>query len=210
MSDQHEPQQENTVRREVPLAPSVSLRKSPQASVVAYQGVMPRWDWGLFMACGARLVGQVQAGRQLSIWFNAVVRGDVNTITIGHETNIQDQAIVHGTYERFATTIGNQVSIGHSAVIHGCCIEDRVLVGMGAVIMDGAHVGFGSVIGAGAVVTQGQRIAPRSLVVGAPAVVKRTLTEEESAALTGAYARYLFYVSGFDYPDTAAAPTYGP
>ena len=171
------------------------------ASIVGYQGVRPVWDWGLFMACGARLVGQVTAGRQLSIWFNAVVRGDVNAITIGDETNIQDNAVIHGTYKKHATTLGNRVSIGHSAVIHGCTIEDRVLVGMGAVIMDGCHVGTGSVIGAGAVVTQGQQIPPRSLVVGAPATVKRTLSQDESDAMTNAYQRYLFYVSGFDYSD---------
>lgn len=185
-----------------PLDPSVLARLSPQSSIVSYTGHAPAWQWGLFMACGARLVGHVRAGRQLSIWFNAVVRGDVNAITIGDETNIQDNAIVHGTFERFATSIGNQVSIGHAAVIHGCTIEDRVLIGMGAVVMDGARVGTGSVVGAGSVVTQGQIVPPYSLVVGAPAQVKRTLSHKESLAMTAAYTRYLFYVSGFSYPDT--------
>jgi carbonic anhydrase/acetyltransferase-like protein (isoleucine patch superfamily) len=174
---------------------------SPFASVLAYQGVRPVHGPGLFLACGARLVGDVRAGKQLSVWFNAVVRGDVNRITIGDQTNIQDNAVVHGTYERFATIIGNQVSIGHSAAIHGCDIEDRVLIGMGAVIMDGARIGQGSVIAAGAIVTQGQKIPPLSLVMGAPAVIKRVLSQEESDQLTAAYSRYLFYVSGFDYPD---------
>jgi gamma-carbonic anhydrase len=184
------------------LDPEILARISQHASIVSYRNQRPVHGHRLFMACGARLVGNVTCGNQVSIWFNAVVRGDVNSITIGDQTNIQDNAVIHGTYERYSTTIGSQVSIGHGATVHGAVIKDRVLIGMQAVIMDGASIGEGSVIGAGAVVRQGHDIPPYSLVVGAPATVKRTLTAAESDAYTAAYLRYLFYVSGFDYPDT--------
>lgn len=184
------------------LDPEILARKSVQASIVRYRNRSPAYGNRLFLACGARLIGNVTCGEQVSIWFNAVVRGDVNSITIGDQTNIQDNAVIHGTYERYSTTIGAQVSIGHGATVHGAIIGDRVLIGMQAVIMDGASIGKGSVIGAGAVVRQGQEIPPNSLVVGAPATIKRTLSASESDDLTAAFRRYLFYVSGFDYPDT--------
>lgn len=122
-----------------------------------------------FLAETAVLIGQVTMGDDCSIWYNAVVRGDVNSITIGNQTNIQDGAVIHGTFERFATTIGSRVSIGHNAMVHGCTLEDRVLIGMGAIVMDGAVVGTGSVVAAGAVVLQGTRIEPGMLYAGVPA-----------------------------------------
>lgn len=179
----------------------VKVKQSPQSSIVSYRGVAPHFGDGLFLACGARLIGDCQIGQNLSVWFNAVVRGDVNSIRIGNDSNIQDAAVVHGTFQKYSTTIGNRVSIGHGAVIHGCTIEDEVLIGMRATIMDGAVIGKGSVVGAGAVVTSGEIIPPYSLVVGMPAKVKRTLGTEESRELTGAYKRYLEYVLGFSYPE---------
>lgn len=184
------------------LDSNIFARLSPNSSIVPYHGVRPTHGHGLFMACGARLIGQCHLGMRVSLWFGAIVRGDVNAISIGDETNIQDGAVIHGTYEKFSTHIGSRVSIGHNAIVHGATIEDRVLIGMGAVIMDGARVGAGSVIGAGAIVRQGQEIPPNSLVVGAPASVKRRLSEDESLQFTAAFERYLFYVLGYDYPDT--------
>ncbi len=173
---------------------------SEQSSILPYHGVWPEVGQCLFMACGSRLVGDACLGSRVSIWFNAVVRGDVNRVTIGDECNIQDGAVVHCTYQKWATHIGDRVSIGHGAVVHGCTLADDVLVGMGAVVMDGAVVGAGSVVGARALVTQGQEIPPRSLVVGSPARVVRTLTPEESAGYGDTYKRYLQYVEGFSYP----------
>jgi carbonic anhydrase/acetyltransferase-like protein (isoleucine patch superfamily) len=170
---------------------------SAQASVVAYSGASPQACPGLFMACGSRLIGAASLGYDVSIWFNAIVRADVNTITIGDACNIQDSAIIHCTYQKFATDIGHRVSIGHAAVVHGCTIEDDVLVGMGATIMDGAVVGAGSVVGAHALVTQGQQIPPRSLVMGAPARCVRELTDQELQSFGDTHKRYLRYREGY-------------
>ena len=115
------------------------------------------------------MVGQVEMGDNCSVWFNAVVRGDVNTIKIGNNTNIQDGAVIHCTYQRFSTIIGNNVSIAHNAIVHGCVVEDNVLIGMGAIVMDNAVVGEGSIIAAGAVVLTGTKIEPGSIYAGIPA-----------------------------------------
>lgn len=178
---------------------------SSQASVVSFKGTCPRVQPGLFMACGSRLIGAATLGKDVSLWFNAVVRADVNEIVIGDACNIQDGAIVHGTYERFATHIGNRVSVGHGAIVHGCTIEDDVLIGMGATIMDGAVVGKGSVIGAHALVTQGQKIPAGSLVMGSPARCARPLSEDELRAFGATHRRYLDYRKGFAYPDALPA-----
>lgn len=174
-------------------------RISKNASILGYSGYFPKYENGLFMACGARLVGRATLGHDVSLWFQTVVRADVHEISIGDETNIQDGAIVHCTYERHATHIGSRVSIGHAAVIHGCTIEDDVLVGMGALIMDGVRVGKGSVIGAGTLVTERTVIPEKSLVVGRPGRVIRTLSDEESSAYTKTYLRYLNYVLGYEF-----------
>ncbi len=114
----------------------------------------PQYDESCFIAENATLVGDVTMGRSCSVWFNAVIRGDVNAISIGDETNIQDGAVIHCTYEKAATTIGNGVSIGHRAIVHGCTIEDHVLIGMGAIVMDHARVQEHCIIAAGAVVLE--------------------------------------------------------
>ncbi len=119
-------------------------------------------------------MGSVELGEYSSVWYNAVIRGDINYIKIGRETNIQDNCVLHVTHE-LPVIVGDRVTVGHGAVVHGCVIEDDCLVGMGSVILDGAHVGKGSVIAAGAVVRERMRIPPHSLVTGVPAEVKRTL-----------------------------------
>lgn len=129
-----------------------------------------------FIAAGAQIIGSVEIGELSSVWYNAVIRGDINYIKIGKETNVQDNCVMHVTHE-LPVIVGDRVTIGHGAVVHGCVIEDDCLIGMGAVILDGAHVGAGSVIAAGAVIRERMEIPPRSLVMGVPGQIKRTLDE---------------------------------
>ena len=142
----------------------------------------PKLGKGVYIAKGAVVLGDVSLGNYSSVWYNAVVRGDINYIRIGHHTNIQDNAVLH-LADDFPCVLGNYVTVGHSAIVHACKVGDEVLVGMGAVILDGAVIGKQSIIGAKALVTQGSRIPPGSLVLGAPAKVVRALTREERLGL---------------------------
>ncbi len=139
------------------------------AIVRKVQNIAPKMGNDCFLADNAVVVGEVVMGDRCTVWFNAVVRGDVHSITIGDDTNIQDGAIIHATYKTASTTIGSKVSIAHNAIVHGCVIEDRVLVGMGAIIMDHAHIGEGAVIAAGAVVLPGTIVPPGKIYGGTPA-----------------------------------------
>jgi carbonic anhydrase/acetyltransferase-like protein (isoleucine patch superfamily) len=128
----------------------------------------------LFVACNATIIGNITFGKEVGIWFGAVIRADKDRISIGDRSNIQDNCIVH-TSKGYPVTLGSEVSVGHGAILHGCTIQDHVLVGMGAVILNGARIGNGSIIGAGAVVTEGTDIPPNSVVVGVPGkIVKQT------------------------------------
>jgi len=151
-----------------------------------------------FIAENAVIVGDVIMGSQCSVWFHAVVRGDVNSIRIGDCVNIQDGAIIHCTYERAATQIGNRVSIGHRALVHGCTLEDDVLVGMGAIVMDHAHVQSGSIIAAGAVVLENSIVESGWIWAGVPAKpvkkVPAALTEGEIKRIAD---NYIMYASWF-------------
>jgi carbonic anhydrase/acetyltransferase-like protein (isoleucine patch superfamily) len=160
---------------------------------VAYDGRTPRIDPSAYLVASAVVVGDVTIGPQSSVWFHAVVRGDIEPIRIGARTNVQDNATLHVVGGRFATTLGDGVTVGHNAVVHGCTIEDGALVGMGAIVLDGALVGRESLVGAGAVVAPGTRVPPRSLVLGSPARVVRALTEDELARLHAAAANYVEY-----------------
>ena len=156
-----------------------------------FLGSHPQHDASNFIAPSADVIGDVRLGRGASVWFNATVRGDVNWIEIGEASNVQDGAVVHVTGGTSPTRIGARVTVGHSAVVHGCTIEDDVLIGMGAVILDEAVIGRESIVGARALVTSRVQIPPRSLVLGAPAKAVRALTDEEVARI-GRYAeRYL-------------------
>jgi len=157
--------------------------------IYPYRGVFPKVDPSVFLAPGALLIGEVEIGENSSVWYNTVVRADVQRVVIGKYSNIQDCSVVHedsgrgtGNPEGTATIVGDYVTVGHNAILHACTLEDYCLVGMGAVVMDAAVVGKGSVIGAGALVTKGMHIPPFSLVVGAPAKVIRTLEEEPALA----------------------------
>src|SRR5882762_6131515 len=145
---------------------------------------------GVYIAKGAVVFGDVTIGDHSSIWYNAVLRGDINRIVIGHHTNIQDNAILH-LADDFPCLVGNYVTVGHSAIVHACTVGDEVLVGMGSTILDGAVIGEQSLIGANALVTQGTQIPPRSLVLGSPARVVRQLTSEERSKLKGMAEKYV-------------------
>ncbi|HEY4417126.1 MAG TPA: gamma carbonic anhydrase family protein [Verrucomicrobiae bacterium] len=142
----------------------------------------PKLGKNVFIAQTATVIGDVTLGAHSSVWYGAVLRGDINRIVIGHHTNVQDNAVLH-LADNFPCVLGNWVTVGHSAIVHACKVGDEVLVGMGAVILDGAIVGKQSLIGAKALVTQGMKIPPGSLVLGAPAKVVRKLTKEERAGL---------------------------
>jgi gamma-carbonic anhydrase len=148
-------------------------------------------DASVFIAEGAWVIGDVTLGRDSSVWFNAVLRGDVHSIRIGERTNVQDGAVLHGTFGKYSVIVADDVTIGHRAVVHGCTVQSACLIGMGAVVLDQAEIGAHSIVGAGAVVLEGTRVPSGSLVAGVPARVKRSLTEEERQALIQRAARYV-------------------
>ena len=170
------------------------------AVILPVKGINPQFGENCFLAPNATVVGDVIMGKDCSIWFNAVVRGDVNSIRIGHRVNIQDGAVLHCTYQRAALTIGDDVSIGHNAIVHGCTIHEKVLVGMGAIVMDHVIVGSGSVIAAGAVVTQGTVVEPGSLMAGVPAKrigpVNEDLSQNEIERIARNYRMYAGWFKG--------------
>ena len=142
----------------------------------------PKLGRGVYLASTAVVLGDVTLGAHSSVWYGAVLRGDINRIVVGHHSNIQDNAVLH-LADQYPCILGNWVTIGHSAIVHACKVGDETLVGMGAVILDGAVIGKQSLIGAKALVTQGMKIPPGSLVLGAPAKVIRPLTPKERAGL---------------------------
>lgn len=158
-----------------------------------FKDITPAVDASAYVDASAQVVGDVQIGAESSVWMNVVIRGDVNHIRIGKRTNIQDLTLLHGMRGTHATVIGDDVTVGHTAIIHGATVEDRVLVGMGAVLLNGVHVEHDCVIAAGTLLTEGTRIPTRSLVMGRPGKVKRTLTDEEVAEIrwyANAYVNY--------------------
>lgn len=167
------------------------------ALIKSVRGFTPQFGADCFMAETATVLGEVIMGDNCTIWYNAVVRGDVNRITIGDRTNIQDGVVIHGTYLKNATLIGNDVSIGHNAIVHGCIIEDRVLIGMGAIVMDTAVVETGSMVAAGAVVLQGTRIASGMLYAGVPAKPVRKIDQELLEMIDRTAKNYPVYASWF-------------
>ncbi len=131
-----------------------------------------------FIAPNATIVGDVVMGKDCSVWFNAVVRGDVNSIRMGDKVNIQDGAVIHATYQKTKTNIGNNVSIGHNAIVHGCTVEDNVLIGMGAIVMDNCHIGSNTIIAAGAVVLENTQVEAGCIYAGVPAKKVKTISQE--------------------------------
>lgn len=138
--------------------------------IIPVKGVLPIFGLNCYIAPNATITGDVVMGDDCSIWFNAVIRGDVNTIRLGNKVNVQDGAIIHCTYQKAGTVVGNNVSIGHNAIVHGCVIDDNVLIGMGAIVMDHAHIGSNSIIAAGAVVLENTVVEAGSIYAGVPAI----------------------------------------
>jgi gamma-carbonic anhydrase len=143
-----------------------------------------------FVAPGAQIIGDVTLGEESSVWYQAVLRGDINRIVVGAHSNVQDGAVVHLERDR-GTILGEWVTVGHKAIVHACTVDDEVLVGMGSIILDGAEIGARSIVGAGAIVTGGKKIPPGSLVLGAPGKVVRQLSLDEQAAIRGWAERYV-------------------
>lgn len=139
------------------------------------------------------MIGDVTVGASSSVWMNVVIRGDVHRIRIGHRTNVQDGTVVHVMRDTHPTTIGDEVTIGHGALIHGCTIEARCLIGMGAIVLNGAVIGADSIVAAGTLITEGFVVPPRSLVMGSPGNVRRTLTDDEVASILDYAERYVGY-----------------
>ncbi len=169
------------------------------ALIKSVKGISPKWGENCFIADNATLTGDVVIGNDCSIWFNAIVRGDVHSIRIGDNVNIQDNVVVHCTYQKAPVTIGNNVSIAHSAIIHGCIIHDNVLVGMGAILMDGVVVESNSVIAAGAVVSKNTVIKAGSVYAGIPAkLIKSVDTKLLEGEIHRISTNYNMYASWYD------------
>ena len=161
--------------------------------VRSYEGKQPRMGARVFIAENAAVIGDVELADDSSIWFATTVRGDVNAIRIGRNTNVQDNCTIHVTHLDWPTIIGDNVTIGHGAIVHGCTVENGALIGMGSRVLDGAVVGESAMVGAGALVPPGMHVPPRTLVVGVPARVKRPLTDDELAHLENSWKNYVQY-----------------
>lgn len=168
------------------------------ALIKTVRGNTPKFGENCYLSENATIVGDVTTGRDCSIWFNAVLRGDVNTITIGNKVNIQDGAVIHTLYQRSVTEIGDNVSIGHNAVIHGAKIEDNCLIGMGATVLDNAVIGKGSIIAANALVLSGTVVEPSSIYAGVPAKKVKSVEPEQNKEIIERIANdYLMYSSWY-------------
>ncbi len=166
--------------------------------ILEVKGIKPAWGSNCYIAPNATLAGDIIMGDDCSVWFNAVIRGDVNTIRIGNKVNVQDGAVIHCTYKKAATKIGNNVSIGHNAIVHGCVIDDNVLIGMGAIVMDNTKISCNCIIAAGAVVLENTEIEPGSIYAGVPAKKIKNIPQE---LIDGEIARiadnYIMYADWF-------------
>jgi carbonic anhydrase/acetyltransferase-like protein (isoleucine patch superfamily) len=148
------------------------------ALIKSVKGISPKFGNNCYIAENSTVVGDVVMGDDCSVWFNAVVRGDVHYIKMGNKVNVQDGAIIHCTYQKHPTNIGNNVSIGHNAIVHGCTVNDNVLIGMGAIVMDRCEIGSNSIIAAGAVVLEGTKVEPGSIYAGVPAKKVKDISPE--------------------------------
>lgn len=148
------------------------------ALIKSCRGIDPQFGEDIFLAENATIVGDVIMGDRCSVWFNAVIRGDVNSIRMGNQVNIQDGAVIHCTYEKTKTVLGNNVSVGHNALVHGCTVEDNVLIGMGAIVMDNCYIESNCIIAAGAVLLENTHVEAWSVYAGIPAKKVKTLSPE--------------------------------
>ena len=158
-----------------------------------YKGTHPLVHPTAYIDASAQVIGDVEIGEASSVWMNVVIRGDVHRIRIGRRSNVQDGTVVHVMRGTHATTIGDDVTIGHGAIVHGCTLHDRILVGMGAILLNGVEVGEESIVAAGTLLPEGMQIPPRSLVMGSPGKVRRALTDGEVAFIRDSAANYVGY-----------------
>lgn len=166
--------------------------------ILPLKGKSPQIGEGSFVAPSADIIGDVTIGKNCSIWFNTTLRGDVMPIVIGDESNIQDNTVIHGTYKKCGAVIGRKVTVGHSVILHGCKVNDLVLVGMGAVIMDQAEIPTRSIVGAGSLVTENAKFPEGHLIMGRPAKAVRPLKENELAFLEQSAKNYMEYMTWYE------------
>jgi carbonic anhydrase/acetyltransferase-like protein (isoleucine patch superfamily) len=159
----------------------------------SFRGVLPRVHSTAFIDESAQVIGDVEIGEESSVWMAVVIRGDVHRIRIGRRSNVQDGTVVHVMNRTHPTTVGDNVTIGHGALLHGCTIEDRCLIGMGAILLNGAHIGTGSIVAAGTLVVEEMKVPPGSLVMGSPGKVKRPVTDAELENIQALADRYVGY-----------------
>ena len=167
--------------------------------LLVFQNKMPRIDSSAYIVESAAVIGDVVIGAESSIWFNAVIRGDVNYIRIGKRTNIQDGCVLHVARKKYPLTIGDEVTVGHNATLHACAIESRCLIGMGATVMDGSTIGENCIIGAGSLVTPSTVIEPGSMVMGVPAKAKRKLADNEILSILNSANHYVNDIKSYLY-----------
>jgi carbonic anhydrase/acetyltransferase-like protein (isoleucine patch superfamily) len=158
-----------------------------------FRDALPRVHPTAFIDDSAQVIGDVEIGEESSVWMSVVIRGDVHRIRIGRRSNIQDGTVIHVMNRTHPTTIGDSVTIGHAAVVHGCTIEDRCLIGMGAILLNGARIGSDTIVAAGTLVVEEMQVPPRSLVMGSPGKVKRGLTDAEVSDIQALADRYVGY-----------------
>jgi carbonic anhydrase/acetyltransferase-like protein (isoleucine patch superfamily) len=178
------------------------VKLNAMALILPVEGVFPEFGKDCFIAPNATVVGDVVMGDECSVWFNAVVRGDVNSIRMGSRVNVQDGAVIHATFQKTKAIIGNNVSIGHNAIVHGCTVHDDVLIGMGSIVMDNAVIGSNSIIAAGAVVLEGTIVEEGSIYAGVPAKKVKDISKElvsgEINRIANNYVRYSEWFKGAD------------
>ncbi|HSV56557.1 MAG TPA: gamma carbonic anhydrase family protein [Magnetospirillaceae bacterium] len=175
----------------------MSFQAPTEVSILAYKGQSPRIHPSVLLCPGVRIVGDVQIGEDSSVWFNTVIRGDVNPVRIGKRVNVQDLCMLHVTNRRFSLTLEDGASVGHSVSLHGCVLRSGCLIGVGAVVLDGAVVGRGALVAAGTLVREGVEVPPDSLFAGVPGRVVRELSEEERARVAATAPHYVSYAAEY-------------
>ncbi|MBM4168344.1 MAG: gamma carbonic anhydrase family protein [Ignavibacteria bacterium] len=173
------------------------MHRGEEAVIIPYQGITPRVDASVFVAEGAKIIGDVEIGKESSVWFNTVIRGDVHFIRIGERTNIQDSCVLHVSHRTHPLVIGSDVTIGHGSILHGAKIGNSCLIGLGAKVLDGADIGDFAFVAAGSLVLEGFHVPAGTLVAGIPARVKRDLTEAERMKIVQSARNYMDYVKTY-------------
>lgn len=176
---------------------SIEISKVETGTLHDFDGKSPRVHPTVFLAAGSRVIGDVELGENVSVWFNTVIRGDVERVRIGRNTNIQDNATIHVTHFVNPTLVGESVTVGHGAILHGCTVKDRALIGMKAVVLDRAVIGEEALVAAGSVVRPGMKVPPRTLVAGVPAKIVRELTPDELTMVLEGSTNYMMYVQHY-------------